>query len=224
MLTTSTATATDRFPGSADPARVFGTEELRNLRIIARGLAGGPVEAEDLLQDALERALRNFDRFEVGSNLYAWLRTIMYRSAIDQTRAQRRQRTRLQQVRRMAEPAAWSDADDEAGGLTEELGIEDLRVAVAGLTEPLRRVYQLFALDGLSYEEVAARLGIPSTTVGTRLLRARLKLREILAAQAAAKRAPIPITSARRARAEAPATTPRVAPSRRTRPATRISA
>jgi DNA-directed RNA polymerase specialized sigma24 family protein len=60
---------------SEQAARLFGAEELRRLQKLARRVAPRGVDADDLLHDALERALRNIDRFQAGTNLYAWMRT-----------------------------------------------------------------------------------------------------------------------------------------------------
>jgi RNA polymerase sigma-70 factor (ECF subfamily) len=60
------------------------------------------------------------------------------------------------------------------------LGLDDLRRAVEGLHPRLAEPYRLYAFDGMDYAEIAARLRIPVPTVGTRLLRARRKLRDAL--------------------------------------------
>ena len=62
---------------------------------------------------------------------------------------------------------------------------EDVRRAAANLPDDLREVYVMFALEGRSYIEVAGMLGIPKATVGTRLSRARARLKELLTARLA---------------------------------------
>jgi RNA polymerase sigma-70 factor (ECF subfamily) len=171
-------------PDPAAVARVFGTAQLEDMRRMAVRLAGAGIDPDDLLHDALERALASFDRFEPGTNLHAWMRTIMFRLVVDRSRSRRRRKARME-IERWAAPRATPAADQlEPAPLWAELDIEDVRAATATLSAPLQLTFQLFAIEGLSYEEVAERLGIPAQTVGTRLLRAKLKLRTVLAEQA----------------------------------------
>ena len=60
------------------------------------------------------------------------------------------------------------------------IGVDDLRAGVEQLPDELRTVYRMFALEGRSYNDVAETLGIPKATVGTRLTRARARLKELL--------------------------------------------
>jgi RNA polymerase sigma-70 factor (ECF subfamily) len=176
-------------------AAVFGPEELRTLEKMARAIAGPSMDAEDLLHDALERALRSFDSFAPGSNLFAWMRTIMFRLAVDQTRGRRRRRAHLERERWALVPAETEGAEDALGSTGTpyaDLGMEDIRWAMAQLPESLRRIYQLFAIDGLPYHTVGALENLPVATVGTRLLRARRKLRELLSERALRRQAPLP--------------------------------
>jgi RNA polymerase sigma-70 factor (ECF subfamily) len=168
--------------------RLFGADALCNLRRMALGMAGAGVDAEDLLQDTLERALASLDRFETGSNFYAWMRTIMYRLAVDRTRSRRRRKAKLE-IERWAVPTSTAPVEEAPRPAPwSELDLGDVRDATAALSEPLRDTFVMFALDGLSYDEVAHRLGIPAQTVGTRVLRAKMKLRTVLMEQAGQRR------------------------------------
>jgi RNA polymerase sigma-70 factor, ECF subfamily len=201
-LAHDSAPAADVFGASADAASVFAPDELRALARLAQKLAGRTIDPDDLLHDAIERALRSWDRFERGSNLFAWMRTIMYRLAIDQTRGRRRHRRSLEIERWALEPApvepeaAFADGDS----LSAELGIEDIRWGLAQLSESLRAPYEMFALEGRSYADIGTTLGIPWATVGTRLLRARRKLRELLEERARRRREPVSLTQRTRGR------------------------
>jgi RNA polymerase sigma-70 factor (ECF subfamily) len=171
-------------PDPAAIAQVFGPAELEDMRRMAVRLASSGIDPDDLLHDALERALSSFDRFEPGTNLHAWMRTIMFRLVVDRSRSRRRRKARMD-IERWAAPRATPAADQlEPAPLWADLDLDDVRAATATLSAPLQLTFRLFAIEGLSYEEVAQRLGIPAQTVGTRLLRAKLKLRTVLAEQA----------------------------------------
>ena len=77
------------------------------------------------------------------------------------------------------EPAA-TIADDEPAWA--HLSIDDVRAAIAALPDDVRDTYRLFALEGRDYVAISALQGIPKATVGTRIMRARRKLRELLQA------------------------------------------
>jgi RNA polymerase sigma-70 factor (ECF subfamily) len=181
---------TGRQPDRAEIARLFGSDQLDDLRRMALRLGGGTIEADDLLHDALERALANFDRFELGTNLHAWMRTIMYRLVVDKSRSRRRRKARLELARSVA-PRATPAADEiEPPPPWADLDLADVCAATAGLSAPLKDTFLLFAVEGLSYDQIAERLGILPRTVGTRLLRAKLKLRTVLAERACGASAP----------------------------------
>ena len=67
----------------------------------------------------------------------------------------------------------------EGGVWWEKLDAEDIRARLQEIPEELRDAFSLFALEGCSYQEIAARLAIPKATVGTRILRARRRLKEL---------------------------------------------
>jgi RNA polymerase sigma-70 factor (ECF subfamily) len=134
--------------------------------------------ADDLVQATAERALANADRQGGTGNLAAWVNRIMYRIFVDEYRwAHRRCRSRSEVAIELL-PAPASEGEEECPW--EWLTLADVRRAVAWLPAGQRAAFELFALGGLSYEETARRLGIPSRTVGTRLMRARVRLRALL--------------------------------------------
>jgi RNA polymerase sigma-70 factor (ECF subfamily) len=144
----------------------------------ARNLVGS-TEAEDLVQSTIERALLHVHTFQRGTNLFAWLRRIMSNLMIDSWR----RRSLLTCA--LDEPAA---PEPEPRAAWRELSDEDLLAAVARLPPSFRTVWELYT-GGTSYAEIARRLGVPSPTVGTRLMRARLHLRTTLLATLARRRA-----------------------------------
>ena len=132
-------------------------------------------DSEDLVQDTLERALRNLHRFEQGSNLQAWLTTIMQRLLIDQRRRERG--LSYQPLPDLPAPEIDSEREDRENVLLATVArIEEL---IASLPADFRLVLELYARAGLGYGEIARRLSIPVSTVGTRLLRARRLMRTI---------------------------------------------
>jgi RNA polymerase sigma-70 factor (ECF subfamily) len=143
----------------------------------ARRLTRSSADAADLTQDTLERALRGVQGFRPGSNLRAWLLTIMSRLFVDRCRKGKRETNRDPlDPDCLAAPASG----DEAAPRWARLGEREVRVALSQLDSSFREPYELFAVEHLSYQAVAQRLRIPVGTVGTRLNRARLKLRALL--------------------------------------------
>jgi len=146
------------------------------VRAFALRLCKTPVDADDLAQDCMERALRRFDTLTPGTNARAWLLTILHNAFID--RCRRRTIDKLAHdidgvplpAPEPSEPPAWASVT-----------AEQLAAAVARLDDEFRAGYRLHG-DGRSYQEMAATLGIPVNTVGTRLSRARSKLRALLEA------------------------------------------
>jgi RNA polymerase sigma-70 factor (ECF subfamily) len=155
-----------------------------------RRLVGSEPDARDLVQETMERALRTFHGFRPGTAVWAWLRTIMNSVWIDGWR--RRQAAAkicslptIDMAGPDPEPAASENRDEEI--------LERLPDAISRLSPIFRQVLELRLQENRSYGEIAEQLGIPSRTVGTRILRARRQLRAILeelTAEAAAPPAP----------------------------------
>jgi RNA polymerase sigma-70 factor (ECF subfamily) len=154
------------------------TEHGAHLRAVALRLSGNAADASDLVQDALERAMRAFHTLEPGTNARAWLVTILHNLFIDRCRRRTRE-PRAVPVDDVAVAAPPAPSDDPEPPWA-SLGPEDLRRALAELDPDFRVVYTMHALEHRSYVEIAETLGINKATVGTRLLRAREKLRRLL--------------------------------------------
>jgi RNA polymerase sigma-70 factor, ECF subfamily len=161
-------------------AALVSSDELQGFTRLARTLVPSASDADDLVQEALVRALRAPEQFADGSNLGAWMHTVMVRIAIDRGRRARR-RQFVCEIDALVAPDNGSDRDEEPAPWA-GLDIGDVRAAATRLPETLRRAFQMFAFEGKSYEEIATLLEIPVRTVGTRLCRARKKLRELLQA------------------------------------------
>jgi RNA polymerase sigma-70 factor (ECF subfamily) len=161
----------------ADAARFAQLVKDHNqaLYAFALRLCGDQMEAHDLVQDALERGLRNFAGFDPHSNARAWLSTILYNLFIDRSRKRKIEASKpLDEVDVAAEeplaPPAWT-----------AITSEQLRAALGRLDGEFRTVCELRVLAQLSYDEIARRTGVPRNTVATRLSRGREKLRALLA-------------------------------------------
>ena len=146
------------------------------LQAFALKLCGNASDAHDLCQDTFERALRS--EGTARSNDRAWLFTVLHHLFIDRYRRRTRE-PRLAELDTVdvaaAEPTpppAWTS-----------LSVDEVRAALDELDAEFRDVYRMHALEGLGYAEIAARLGVPVSTVGTRIMRARRKLRAILQAR-----------------------------------------
>jgi RNA polymerase sigma-70 factor (ECF subfamily) len=150
-------------------------EHEHALRDLALRLCRNPADAGDLLQDTFERALQRRAQYQAGSNLRAWLCTMLHHLFLDRCRARVRGPAHAS-LDEVALPAPEPAAEPAWAALTRD----DVVAAVERLEPDFRRVYQLHSLEGVPYQEIAARLGIPKATVGTRLARARRKLRDLL--------------------------------------------
>lgn len=147
------------------------------LRRLAARLCENSVDAHDLLQDTYERAVRQGISAEVRCT-GAWLSTIMHNLFIDRCRAAARHPSpealednhgNVTQLEPDAPEPAWT-----------RVTVGDIRDALEAIEQVYRDVYRLHTFDHLSYEQIAQQLSIQRITVGTRLNRARKRLREVL--------------------------------------------
>lgn len=139
------------------------------LRRYARALTGDAWAADDLVQDTLERACHKWSLWTPGTDLRAWLFTLMHN-------------LHASQVRRTPAPAEdidTLDAEPTARAATPD-GHLDLQRCLLLLPEEQRAVLLLAALEDLSYAEIARVLGVPIGTVMSRLSRARERLRQLM--------------------------------------------
>jgi RNA polymerase sigma-70 factor (ECF subfamily) len=164
-------------PGSLQALRAAElVAAIATLRGAARRWSADWTAAEDLLQETLERAFRTLDGYRPGTSAGAWMRTIMYRLAVDQSRRQRRDRRLLQtyatQSSLAVEPLEHAEETEPPVPTLTELG-----AAAEQLREPFRTAFDMWANQGMSYLQISRALDVPVGTVATRLLRARRRLR-----------------------------------------------
>ena len=145
-------------------------EQLPGLRRYARALTGDAWAADDLVQDTLERACRKWLLWRSGSNLRAWLFTLMHNLYLNQRRGV---------------TATLALDDDALAALPNPDGpahdtLLDLDRCLQRLPAEQRAVLLLVTLEDMAYADVARVLKIPVGTVMSRLSRARSRMRELL--------------------------------------------
>ena len=147
--------------------------EIPRLRRYARALARDFVAADDLVQDCLARALGKLHLWQEGTDLRAWLFTILHNQYVNQ-------------VRRAVREGASVGLSETEPMLTRAphqgkgLELRDLERAIAKLPEEQRAVILLVGLEGMRYEEVAEILDVPVGTIRSRLSRGRDALRRLI--------------------------------------------
>ena len=150
-------------------------QHIPRLRRYARALVRDAARADDLVQDTLERALAKLDLWQPGSDLRAWLFTLMHNLFVNQLRTRRPQDTALDEA--LDIPVS--------GGQMEALAARDMYAALARLPEEQREVILLVGLEQFAYAEAAQVLGVPVGTVMSRLARGRERMRQMLAGEPA---------------------------------------
>jgi RNA polymerase sigma-70 factor (ECF subfamily) len=149
---------------------------LPRLRRFGAALTGSLDAADDLVQSACERAFRAPERFTPGTRLDSWMFRIMQNIWIDQRRARGRAGPTT------SEPEALASLVGEDGRRVTEanLTLERVWAAMDALSEDQRAVLVAVCVEGLSYAEASAVLGVPAGTVMSRLFRARRSLADAL--------------------------------------------
>src|SRR5258706_2919517 len=142
-------------------------ELIPRLRRYARALAGDRSAADDLVQDTLERAWSKFHLYRRGTDLRAWLFTVMHNVYVNQLRSAKVSAVLDEEMPELAHPARETDA----------LVLCDLEVAIRRLPPEQREVLLLLALEEMSYDIDAQALGIPIWTVMSLLALTREKQR-----------------------------------------------
>jgi RNA polymerase sigma-70 factor (ECF subfamily) len=142
------------------------------MHTFARSLCRDGVKADDLVQEALARALANIDRFRPGTNLKAWLFTIVRNEHYSQLRRRKFEAMGVD-TDSLPEPSVPPDHDGD-------LELRDLNRALATLSPGQRTALILVSASGFSYEEAARICGCAVGTIKSRVARARDTLMAIL--------------------------------------------
>src|SRR5665213_813355 len=165
-------------------------QEIPRLRRYARALARDASRADDLVQNCLARALAKSHLWQPGTDLRAWLFTILHNQHVND-------------VRRAVREGISVPVDDVAPVLTvpstqgSALRLRDLDRSLAKLPKEQRQVLLLVGLEGMRYEEVAAVLNVPVGTVRSRLSRGREMLRQLMGLVPEREREPVRVAPVR---------------------------
>lgn len=155
------------------PLRDLIASEIPHLRRYARALLGDPDRADDLVQDCLLRAISRAHQWREGSNLRAWLFTILHSVFINDLRRNDRRPSVVSLDGSEMHIASLPAQDDS-------VELSQVALALQALPHDHRMTLLLVSLEGLTYDEVATITGVPVGTVRSRLFRARRMMRELM--------------------------------------------
>ncbi|MGE8106340.1 sigma-70 family RNA polymerase sigma factor [Allorhizobium sp. NPDC080224] len=153
---------------NTNPFNVIG--QVAALRRYARSLVRNPDEAEDLVHDALIRALERRSTFKSSGSIRNWLMSILHNTHIDRLRRERAANRRQDAAVELADIVA-------PAGQEYSVRLAQVRDAFLSLPEDQREALHLVAIEELSYQEAADVLNIPVGTLMSRVSRARARLR-----------------------------------------------
>jgi RNA polymerase sigma factor (sigma-70 family) len=144
------------------------------LRRFALSVTGNRADADDLVQDTLERALRHLDQWQRGTRLDSWMFRIAQNHFIDAQRAARRKRNVFVETEASAADAGY----DGERAVEAHMTWRETCAALSTLPEDQRSAVALVLIDGMSYRDAADVLGVPVGTLTSRLARGREVLAE----------------------------------------------
>ena len=150
-------------------------QEIPRLRRYARALMRASDRADDLVQDTLLRAFTKLHLWQPGTDIRAWLFTILHNQYVNTVRREAREAVLVDIEHQHIASTMVATTDPTA-----RRQMVELDQALARLSAEQREVLLLVGLEGLDYESVAQILGVPVGTVRSRLSRGRERLRELL--------------------------------------------
>jgi len=148
-------------------------KEIPRLRRYASALTRNEIRADDLVQDTLTRAIEKEHLWEPGTDLRAWLFTIMHNQNVTLVRRAVREVTTVDFEARSQSLVATTDA-------TASRQLRELERALGELPEDQCQVILLVGLEGMSYEKAAVIVNVPLGTIRSRLSRGRAALRVLM--------------------------------------------
>ncbi|MEM1380741.1 MAG: sigma-70 family RNA polymerase sigma factor [Pseudomonadota bacterium] len=146
-------------------------DAIPKLRRFAYALTGAPGDADDLVQETIEKALRRLSTYKEGSAMQSWLFKIMQNTFIDSQRARQRRPEHVS-----IDETGATFADMKQGASEDAVFLKQVRTAISGLPEGQRIVVAHVLIAGHTYKEAAELLDLPVGTVMSRLNRARRTL------------------------------------------------
>ncbi|HKF59744.1 MAG TPA: sigma-70 family RNA polymerase sigma factor [Dongiaceae bacterium] len=165
-------------------------DHVSHLNALARFLARDRTLADDLVQETLLRALHYSEQFERGTNLKAWLTTILRNSYFNEKRSEARRRRLTQQGVLVQTEMRVAPGNQEA-----HLELRDFERAFITLPQVQRQAIALVGAKGYSYEEAAELAGCAVGTMKSRVSRARMALQSMLAEDEALDDEAVPTTN-----------------------------
>lgn len=168
-------------------------EHGKELRRFALRLTTNRADAEDLVQDALERAVRQAPNGLDSSRLRSWILCVMRNRFLDQCRGRNAQAQAVERLRQEAEPPIYV-LSDQPLPLWRQVDMGSVDKAIAQLPPDFRDVLRLSA-SAASQAQIAALLNLQPGTVRSRLLRARTRVRSLLVPPHGAKTEDRPSTT-----------------------------
>lgn len=168
----------------------FEREAIPHLDLLYRyglRLTGDSHQAEDLVQNAMLKAYRSWHQYQMGTNVRAWLVTILRNCFINEYRKSSRAGVHID-VNAIEQTAVFDDhgESDPEGHFFDQIVDDDILRAIDTLPDDFRQTLVLSDLESLSYAEIAEVTGVPLGTVKSRLFRARHALRRQLSGYAVA--------------------------------------
>ncbi len=130
-------------------------------------------DALDILHDGYIKIFRHIGKYQPGTSLIAWMRRIMVNTAIDYYRKKNRRRT---EDLDMAQGVPEYDP-----GVISMLSVKDILMCIQKLSPAYRSVFNLYVIEGYAHKEIADILNITESTSRSNLVKARMKLREMIA-------------------------------------------
>lgn len=148
---------------------------LPRLRRFSYSLTGSAPDADDLLQDVIEKALSSYDQFKQGTDLDRWMFRICKNLWIDEWRSRRVRGHTIDPMDYKNEP--WIDGEKM---LVNKINMSEVEYAMNQMQDEQRIILFLVAIEGYTYKEASKFLDIPIGTVMSRLARARKALEQFL--------------------------------------------
>ncbi len=142
---------------------------------ICRRYANNEEDALDILHDGFIKVFKNIDKYQIGTSLTAWIKRVMVNTSIDYYRRETRRRS-------VDIDDAKSLAADSPDALS-NISAEEIIILLQHLSPAYRSVFNLYVIEGYSHKELADMLNITESTSRSNLVKARAKLKELLAAK-----------------------------------------